>query len=284
MEQKHELIPLRGGSFAMTANSGKSTRAVVFVHGWGGSPGSTWYHFQEQIDNHKHPELAKWWQGADLYFYNYESTRFSIAEHTEAFLTFLDSIFPKFSTSAFYSPRDIVRDSHDYEELFLIGHSLGGVVLREAILDRTALKEATHRRHSEATNIVDAHLRLFAPAMHGAKPSGWLGLAYHLLREIKQVQPFFKAVEESQIIRQLRSESDKLKRLRDETEAFAMSKGYRALVAHVVFGEKEQVVDRDKFRLDNLSPSVEGKDHTSICKPDSDYYYPFKFVVWGKDA
>jgi pimeloyl-ACP methyl ester carboxylesterase len=267
----------------ITKAPGRS-RAVVFVHGWGGSAGTTWNRFQELIDDDTEPDVRSWWSAADLYFYGYESRRFSIAEQAAAFLKFLDSVFPN-PSSFFGTPANSKRDL-DYAELYLVGHSLGGVVLREGILDRAAIAEAKQRTRTESISLLDASLRLFAPAMHGAKPSGWLGLAYHLLNEIKEVKPWFTALAESQtIVRQLKSDSDKLVRLHDLTEDLASRTSYRALVADVVYGENEHIVERDKFRLDKLPPSpVPRMNHRSLCKPQPGYRYPLHFVMRGIDA
>ncbi|HYI97638.1 MAG TPA: hypothetical protein VEX68_29130 [Bryobacteraceae bacterium] len=227
--------------------------------------------------------MRGWWQDADLYFFSYESRRFSISEHTERFLRFLDHVFPIRPISVLRAS-DPTR-SHRYGELCLVGHSLGAVVLREGILDRAALAAATARPITKSTDLLNGQLRLFAPAMHGAKPSGWLGLAYHLLREIREIKPWLEAARESQtIIRQLHSESDKLKRLRDDTEKLAATTSHSALVADVLYGEEEHIGERDKFRLDRIELPMPGRDHASVCKPDKGYREPLQFVMRGKHA
>src|SRR5207245_2674231 len=119
---------------------------------------------------------------------------------------YLDLLFPVPSIAAFPTPDESPRMHTEYRELYLVGHSLGGVVLRESILDRAAIAQATKRTNRESIALLNGHLRLFAPAMHGAKPSGWLGLAYHLLREIREIKPWMEALAESQtIVRQLKS-------------------------------------------------------------------------------
>src|SRR5213594_325579 len=90
----HEPVSLKDGCFALLSSSAEPVRAVVFVHGWGGSPVSTWSRFQEVVDKINDNEVLSWWYDADLYFYSYASRRFSIAEHGEAFLRFLDRVFP----------------------------------------------------------------------------------------------------------------------------------------------------------------------------------------------
>jgi pimeloyl-ACP methyl ester carboxylesterase len=284
MAPRHEHVSLEGGCFALISGLPNPCRAVVFVHGWGGSPAATWYRFQELVDDEEgEAEVWAWWQEADLYFFSYESRRFSISEHAEKFLRFLDQVFPLRLISPLRAP-DATRD-HRYGELYLVGHSLGAVVLRESILDRAAIAAATSRPITRSTDLLNGQLRLFAPAMHGAKPSGWLGLAYHLLREINEIKPWLEAALESQpIVRQLHSESDKLKRLRDDTEKLAGTTFHSALVADVVYGEKEHIVERDKFRLDRIELPITGRNHTSVCKPDKDYRDPLQFVMRGKHA
>ena len=95
MTSRHEHVSLDGGSFALISGLPNPCRAVVFVHGWGGSPAATWHRFQELVDDEEgEAEVWAWWQEADLYFFSYESRRFSISEHAERFLRFLDQVFP----------------------------------------------------------------------------------------------------------------------------------------------------------------------------------------------
>jgi pimeloyl-ACP methyl ester carboxylesterase len=282
MPDLHRHIFLKDGCFAKLAEDGKTHRCVIFVHGWGGSPEATWFRFQELVDDQSDQSLFGWWRETDLYFYSYESRRFSISEHTERFLRFLDQVYPKRLTSL-VSGNEL--EEHTYTELVLVGHSLGAVVLREGVLDRAAVALAPQRASAQSAAILDAQLRLFAPAMHGAKPSGFLGLAYHLLREIREIKPWIEAAAESQtIVRQLKSESDKLTRLRTDTEELAAKTSFRALVADVVYGEKEHIVERDKFRLDRINLPLAKRDHRSVCKPDTDYREPLKFVKEGAHA
>lgn len=141
-------------------------RAVVFVHGWGGSPAATWHRFQELIDDESVPDVWAWWREAELYFYSYESRRFSISEHAEKFLRFLDQIFPVRLSSFLQG----TTQDHRYRELYI-----GAVVLREAILDRAAIATAVVRPSTESTALLNGRLRLFALAMHGAKQAAGSG-------------------------------------------------------------------------------------------------------------
>jgi hypothetical protein len=282
MMDRHEEVSLKHG-YALLSCNVEPARAVVFVHGWGGSPVSTWSRFQEVIDNTNQKDVLGWWHEADLYFYRYESRRFSIAEHAELFLRFVDQVFPV--PTIISSACEARAVSVNYRELYLVGHSLGGVVLRESILDRAAKAAVPGRLIDISTALLNGSLRLFAPAMHGARPSGWLGLAYHLLREIREFEPWVKAAMESQtIIRQLRSDSDKIRRLRTGTENLARSTSHPALIASVVYGEDEHIVESDKFELDDIEPPVTGRDHRSICKPDDQYGNPLRFVMTGKNG
>jgi hypothetical protein len=49
-----------------------------------------------------------------------------------------------------------------------------------------------------------------------------------------------------------------------------------------VYGEKEHIVERDKFRLDRIELPIPGRDHASVCKPDKEFREPLQFVMRGK--
>jgi hypothetical protein len=267
------------------------------VHGFGGDPVSTWKYFQLFIDDAATP-TSDWWRTADLFFYSYASRRLSIAEHAQMLLDFFDSIFPTVDPEVFQqtSPQmmQICSDlklptepldnigTRNYSELYLVGHSMGGVLIREAILDRAA-KAAAHAVQPREAEMLNANLRLFAPAMLGAQPSGFLGVLVQSLRSIplfsRLIEPIAKT---NTVVRQLQPESKKLAQIREGTERLARIGSYPALIAHVLFGEHEQVVERDKFELDELEVPAVGHDHWSICKPSKSYLLPIDFVVKGR--
>jgi len=178
-------------------------------------------------------------------------------------------------------PLDIIGP-RAYSDLYLVGHSMGGVLIREAILDRAA-KATTHAVPPREAQVLNAKLRLFAPAMLGAQPGGFLGVLVQSLRSMPLFSHLIEPIVKSNtIVRQLQAESPKLIQLKEGTERLARSSNYPALIAHVLFGEYEQVVERDKFELDELEGPAPGQDHWSICKPNYSYLLPIDFVVKGR--
>ena len=286
--QAHEPVFLRNGSYALLSNAPVVSKAVCFVHGFGGDPVATWKNFQFFVDAPDTPS-HEWWRSADLFFYGYESRRLSIAEHGQLLLNFIDSIFPTIHSDLF-EPMDLnlgieplpTPNTRTYSELYLVGHSMGGVTLREALLDRAAKADA-HALEPGAAKMLSAEVRLFAPATFGAEPSGFLGILVRSLRSVALFGPLIDPfLQSNTIVRQLQAESKKLSHLREATERLARTGRYPALIAHVLFGENEQLVERDKLELDELEVPAVGKDHWSVCKPNQAYRQPIEFVASGR--
>src|ERR1035437_24883 len=135
------------GSFVLIAPTKQTTRAVVFVHGFGGDSCGTWSHFQMLID--ELDEFRAWFSTTDLFFFQYKSVWERIDSSVDRVLRFLDAMVPRPEEEHFLvvlnpilseETIEMVRlsalpASRVYEELILVGHSEGGVVIRKAILD-----------------------------------------------------------------------------------------------------------------------------------------------------
>jgi hypothetical protein len=91
-------------------------------------------------------------------------------------------------------------------------------------------------------------------------------------------------MENNVVVRQITAESKKLEQIRNETEHLAAAYAHTALIAHVLFGRDESLVDRDVYKNDELDVSEPEKDHWSICKPRHDYRKPLSFVAYGKSS
>jgi hypothetical protein len=223
-----------------------------------------------------------WWNQSDLYFYSYESRRFSIDEHVGTFSRFLEKVFPT-PRSLFAAEDADLRLTSGYRELYLVGHSLGAVVVRKAVLDRATKSTRFIRRLIGTSDpLMNARLRLFAPAMLGFRPSNWLGFCSYMLREIPGVGDWFRAALESQsIIQQLNPESREIQELKTGTEGFAKSSRSEAFVAHVIFGEDEDLVTRGKYAYDEIGDPIPDQDHRSVCKPTASFSFPLQFIEKG---
>jgi hypothetical protein len=69
-----------GQSYAMLCHTTPDT-AILFVHGFGGKPTSTWRDFHGLVDDYS-PDY-KWWTTSDMFFYAYESLRTPIRRNAD---------------------------------------------------------------------------------------------------------------------------------------------------------------------------------------------------------
>jgi triacylglycerol esterase/lipase EstA (alpha/beta hydrolase family) len=196
------------------ASSTQPERLIVFVHGFAGRAVRTWNEFAASGQSND------WWRASDMMFVGYQSLREQPAETAAWLRQRLDDFYPLLPQGFLTRSGFAVRTPSDepYRELFLVGHSLGGVVLRLALLQQAREWTSTvNPGHTQPVpSLLEATLRLFSPASAGFQPAGLVALAtslrslaYALLR----VAPAFSA---------LSMESDLLLRTRAETEALVI--------------------------------------------------------------
>jgi hypothetical protein len=312
MLSRHQIIGLRQpiGAYALISSAHKKNTAVIFVHGFSGSPITTWLYFQSYIDDFVTEATCQWWQKADLYFYAYSTATLSIPEHGTALLDFINSLYPKPNSSVFQKTSTAVCNAiksklgpltkfddplagssmpKGYDDLVLVGHSLGAVILRQAILMRALKHERADRLRQRIDRpqfkILNGRLRLFAPAILGANPSGALGLFTSLFLGVAGLRGWLQPIFESNtVVRQIKAESRKLEKMQRDTERLANRYPHSALIAHILFGARENLVERDAYGNDELELSEPGHDHYSICKPTQTYRKPLSFVIHGKKS
>lgn len=73
MIRQPKYLPGYGKSYALIADTAEADTAVIFVHGFGGSPTSTWRDFHGLVDEYS--SEYDWWPKSDMFFYSYESLR-----------------------------------------------------------------------------------------------------------------------------------------------------------------------------------------------------------------
>jgi hypothetical protein len=186
------------------------------------------------------------------------------------------------------------RGKERYRNLFLVGHSTGSVVIREAI--RLKLREITAKGHDLtawfaqelrpadpeyadwliARAFAGAFLRLFAPAHRGVMAAGLLGAVTSLPRIEKIVDAYLRC---NPLYQNLKPGSPTLVDLQTETETLYEKHKVQALKAVSLFGEKEDVVFTGSYCHDEQLPTEKGHSHTSICKPTRQYVKPLEFVT-----
>jgi hypothetical protein len=289
-----KLVPGFKDSFARFSKDESIDTAVIFVHGFDGDPESTWEQFPELIDEYS-PQYT-WWPRTDLFFFAYDSTSVPIAINTLKLTAFIRAALSS-APLRVTNPSEIVPKSGvplnsfswgraDYQNLLLVGHSEGGVLIRRLILDRIAelKQEAADTLHDGMTEeqyfakesktdlVLNAHLRLFAPACLGTNFSSALGFATTASSLVAGAAASFLVRNElshtSPILIQIRSETER---------AFEKLPGVRGLAARVLFGDRDQIVFTGAYNCDSISYEA-GHSHKSVCKPTYVYRRPLEFV------
>ena len=128
-------------------------------------------------------------------------------------------------------PRDLVQIGdtavretidEDYEELLVVGHSLGGVVVRRAVCDVAQgwLDRLEDDPRDPRPALLNARLRLFSPASAGFRPGGWLAL----VRGTSMWGPLEMFLRRSSAYSDLQPESPLLADTRRRTEALVAAR------------------------------------------------------------
>ena len=129
----------------MLSTAEHAETAIIFVHGFNGDPTGTWLQFQFLVD--EAPAFAPLFAGCDLYFYSYDSLRENAAVNASRLASFVKRVYPEPDFPGAYMMSDAMRqfiplpaDSgkgirRSYRKLVLVGHSLGGVLIRQLIVN-----------------------------------------------------------------------------------------------------------------------------------------------------
>jgi hypothetical protein len=301
MEHFPVSMEVSEGTYALYASRVPST-GIIFVHGFDGSPRTTWVNFEgliEQISSQ-----GKQWNDCDLFFYSYKSYD-QIPVLAEAFQKFLVSVaatkaadivaasdqFARTLGGGFTLgiPLDLLsyRGEAPYKNLILVGHSTGAVIIREALRVRVSniIKENANlsawmknkKKEDEGDLlIVNSHLRLFAPAHLGVLAAGKLGAVLNLPVTNIVVGCYLGS---NPLYQNLRHDSPTILDLRKDTEQLYVQHKLEALRACSLFGEHEEVVYVGGYKHDEPSQTQSGHDHRSVCKPNHGYTKPLDFVM-----
>lgn len=273
-------IPNYGKSYALLSRATDVDTAVVFVHGFGGDPVKTWLNFQGLVD--QYAASYPWWTTTDMFFYSYDSVHTPIRYNTTLLGNFVHDIW-----NQKWWPADPAAN-RKYNDLIFAGHSEGGALVRRLILDRYQAIEAQVKTANPGANaedlckaldsalkgdfILNAYLRLFAPAYMGINFSSKIGF-------LSSFSSFVAAITATSVVKnELVHTSPVLTQLRAGTEqAHAASPQVRSLYTQPLFGVTDQVVFSDSYQGEEPLWD-KGYDHFSICKPDYLHLRPLEFV------
>lgn len=251
-------------------------RLVVFVHGFMGDAVRSWQHFPNAR------RAGDWWQASDMLFIGYDSVSDSIAGVAARLRRELPRFYPRLPEDLLEIDGTRLRAASEepYGELLLVGHSLGGVIVRLALCDAALGWLEEDNPEVPRPALLDAEVRLFSPASAGFRAAGWLGLV--------QASSLWKAVSmqlrRSSAYTDLQPGSSLLVETRRRTEKLVADHGdpVRALRASILWASPDNVVLAERYDSDRLDDSVDGTTHRTVCKPGDGYDRPWSFVETGR--
>ncbi len=263
--------PLRGWgrkTYASFSKEPEVRTACIFVHGFNGSPALTWLNFPELSE--RGVELRK----ADIYYYGYDSLYQQVnvsAVHFEEFLTVLMSnpgaVTPSFIDK--YRRDESFLDRPHYQQVLIVGHSLGAVIIRRALL-------FAHRRGVAWLPVVKT--MFFAPAHLGARI---IALLKDSLFEKPLVVLAVAVRYKIPTIDDLKQNSPTLAGILNETitlQAQDPSPEHFTIAKSVIIAGDEKIVYTDPFCKDPPPHPIDDKQHSNVCKPKEYFMEPVQLV------
>jgi len=273
------------GSYVLLTDDVPDT-AIVFVHGFAGNAVTTWVDFHAQIDGRQYgPAFKK----TDVFFYSYDSTANFVWQSANRLGNFIEHVVGKMSkdTLRLWLPQG--RDwskvakqvldekmSRTYSKVLLVGHSLGGVVIRKLVLKCVDKERDADPIHPLLENRSPV---LFAPAIkgfiHGQTVAQIVSLA-----TVISVGFVIWVLRRGKVYTQLLEGSSTLVDLEKFTEEAFASNALPGLAARIYFGVDEEIVTPGKYKCDKQKDKPDRR-HVDICKPSSSFDDPVKWVIDG---
>jgi pimeloyl-ACP methyl ester carboxylesterase len=255
---------------------------VVFVHGFGGHAMRTWGNFPESGMS------DAWWRACDMLFVGYQSWKDNPGEIAARLCDRLPTYFPRLPRQYVEAGEAAIRSHSEepYRELLLVGHSLGGVILRIALHETAEHWVARKDEQGLARSrpiLLDSQIRLFSPAIEGFRPAGWLGVAKAIpcLWNRANVALAYSATYQN-----LQEGSALLRTTKERTLQLIGEYGDElgALHAHILWEKPEKLVVQVHYKGDTPRWPTCSKSHTEVCKPNRKYSEPRRFVETGSPS
>lgn len=220
-----------------------------------------------------------------MLFVGYDSVTHPIGSVAFALRTKLPEFYPTIRNDLAQIGGVVARraDTERYAELYLVGHSLGGVIVRHALVsiaDQWINAMAVDPKE-RPPDLLDATVRLFSPASAGWRLAGKLGMLQGSLFW-KVIHPFAC---KSPNYRDLRPRSKVLANTEENTKRIISQLGNTAaaaLRAHILWADPENIVISERYSSDFADYFQGGTDHRSVCKPTGMYAAPRDFVRTGR--
>jgi pimeloyl-ACP methyl ester carboxylesterase len=231
--------------------------AVVFVHGLGGHFRDTWKQFPNLL--HDDPDLPR----LQILLAGYDASPLpwtnSIEDEAQRFISNMRSLF--------------VRD----EEIFLVGHSMGGLVILQGLI-----QEMIGTRAERAPTKDIRHVTLYASPVMGAQIAGILRAASKLPIAGKAVSQQLIDLAQGDFCNRLISEVTN--RIYSPTIASSEAASKRRIKILACVGLRDLFVTKTSAEgiFVNPPPSYLNDDHFSIKEPESRTdlrYLPLKNIL-----
>lgn len=278
-EPMHTVCRLRDPKrWVLLLTDAQPKRLVVFVHGFRGKALSSWKEFPKAGGSHD------WWRESDMLFVGYKSTGEPLTTVADRLRARLTEFYPTLPDEYLRTPDCRLRDPAEepYKELILVGHSLGGVIVRRTLMhlawEWTKLREEDGS--APPSPLLAAKQRLFSPASGGIRTAGWLALLkgfekWRVAEVLLSTAPAYQELKPES--RLLEGTKDLTQRLHQEHQA-----ELGALAASIAWAQNEKVVQAEFYESDAYSDTIEHTSHRTVCKPNSDRQSPLLFVETGR--
>lgn len=233
---------------------------IIFVHGFGGNAIDTWNNFFSLL-----PSDNKM-NNIDIIFWGYDALKKRAHVSSLQFFDFLDKLysnptkFINFDISKEYQRDDRFR----YNNIIVIAHSLGAVIVRKTLLE--AFK--TNSKWASKTKMC-----LYAPAHKGADI---LKLAKEAVNPLLRL----KIINKYTVLHDLDVNSNTILELSKDTAKALKKKNSSYLIAeNILLAENDDVINPNPFCSDKKADLILKLNHSSICKPKKRTEKIYKKIV-----
>jgi alpha-beta hydrolase superfamily lysophospholipase len=232
---------------------------VVFVHGFGGNALATWNNFPSILI------FDDKFKTSDIIYYGYDTFSGQAGDHAVELYHFLNLLQKPLEHTILPVQQHLAERT--YKKVFLVAHSLGAVLVRQAQL----------LAYIDRKPWVDnSFLALFAPAHNGANVISLAMEALPGLFKLAGLLAKFKFP----ILSDLDANDDGiLKAIKAQTESLQnQGKADFSKAKLVVYAKGDKVIKNIPYLYDTPPEIIPKASHTSVCKPTETYARPLELL------
>lgn len=238
----------------------KPKNLVIFVHGFNGKATGTWGEFPDLIRN------TNDFVNSDVIFYGYDSLKGQANNNAVTFYSFLNYICENSPNNLGYK-RHHLEDDFRYQQILIVAHSLGAIVVRRALLNANTENKFW---------LPNCKMVLFAPAHKGARIQNLIIESLPSVGKIITGLGLLKIP----VLDDLRPTSQTILNLIADSQYYLnQNKGQFTIAHKVIWANNEVVVHNDQFCNDPPPTLIDNKSHSSVCKPRASYPDPYLIVI-----